>query len=124
MNPEYSHILNIKVISTVTNTIVNDIPLLESIKELFLKKSQSNVILWKKIEWKGIHKHFDLGDIIINSPSNNDILLCEHVNIMLDEIAKELSSKGILFKGHKIIFKIIKPLQERTHIPDTIGIII
>lgn len=127
MNQEnYSHILNIKIISKSTSLIVDDVILLEMIKGLFLQREQffNNIKLkWRKIEWKGVNKYFDIGDIVIDSVFNADEILLHCVRNSLQDITKELRDKGLLFSSQIIIFKLIKPLVERIILPDTIGVI-
>ena len=123
----FSHILNIKILSKTNNSIVNDEHLLEIIKELFLQKNQifnGINIIWRKIEWNGLHKHFDIGILVINSVFTVDEILFESVRFALNEIEFDLHGKGILFKNQQIIFNILKPLSERISLPDTIGIIV
>ena len=122
-----SHILNIKVISMSSNTVVKDDHLLEMIKGIFLQKDQyfnGVKMIWRKIDWIGLYKYFDMGDIVIDSIFSIDEILVESVRIVLTEIEFELHEKGLLFNGQKIIFNIIKPLSERIPLVDTIGIIV
>ena len=122
----YSHILNIKIISKSTSSIVNDEHLLETIKDLFLKKDQffNDIKLhWRKIEWKGVNKYFDLGDIVIDSIFSADEILLYCVRNCLQDITKELHDKHLLSDDQIIIFKLMKPLVERIILPDTIGVI-
>lgn len=120
----YSHILNIKVISKITNTVINDEQLLETIKNMFIKKEKvfnSVKLIWKKIEWKGINKHFDLGDLVIDSIFNIDKILKQNVKYVLNQIYIELHSKGLL-KEQQIIFKIIKPITKKIPLIDNVGV--
>jgi hypothetical protein len=118
MNQEnYSHILNIKVLSKISNTVINDPHLLEKIKNLFLQKEKvfnGVKIIWRKIEWQCINKHFDLGDLVIVSTFNVDRILIQTVKCVLNDIYLELHSEGLL-KDQQIIFKIIKPLTKKYH---------
>jgi len=128
MNQEnYSHILNIKVISNTSNLIVNDDILLETIKGLFLQKEQifNGIKLnWRRTVWKGMTKYFDVGDLVIDSVFSSDEIILESVQFTLLGINMILQEQGLLFKDQQIIFKIVKPLVERTPLMDTIGIIV
>lgn len=128
MNKEnYSHILNIKVISNTSNLTVNDDVLLEMIKGLFLQKEQifNNIkIVWRRMEWKGMSKYFDIGDLVIDSLFGGDEIIIESVRFTLSEINMNLQEQGLLFRDQQIIFKIVKPLVERIPLMDTIGIIV
>jgi len=122
----YSHIVNIKIISKSDGLVLNDIHLLETIKGLFLQRDQyfNDVkLIWRKMEWKGVNKYFDIGDIVIDSAFGADEIIVFCVRRTLQDISKELHEKGLLFKGQEIIFKIVKPLVERIPLDDTIGII-
>ena len=120
----YSHILNIKIISKTTRLIINDEHLLETIKELFLQSEQyfnDIKLIWRRIKWKGINKYFDLGDIVIDSAFSIDQILLDSVKSCLQNITKELHEKGLLSNNQLIIFKLIKPLVENLIIlPDTL----
>lgn len=121
----YSHIVNIKIVSN--GLVLNDINLLETIKGLFLQREQhfnAVKLIWQKMEWKGVNKYFDIGDIVINSAFDTDEIIVFCVRRTLQDISKELREKGLLFKGQEIIFKIVKPLVERIPLDDTIGIIV
>lgn len=124
MNQEnYSHILNIKVITKINNSIVNDVNLLEKIKNLFIQKEEvfnGVKLIWRKIEWTGINKHFDLGDLIIDCQFNIDNILVKTVKCILHQIYIELYGKGLL-KDQQIIFKIIKPLTKRVSLINSVG---
>jgi hypothetical protein len=123
----YSHILNIKILSKSSGTIVNDIHLSEMIKGLFLQNEQTFngiKLIWRKIEWKDSNKHFDIGDLVIDSAFDVDDVLLQCVEASLTDINKELHDKGLMFKGQEIIFKIVKPMVERISLIDTIGIIV
>lgn len=128
MNQEnYSHILNIKVISNTSNLIVNDGILLEMIKGLFLEKEQifnGIKLVWRKMEWTGMTRYFDVGDLVIDSVFNSDEIILESVRFTLSEINMKLQEKRLLFKDQQIIYKIVKPLVERIPLMDTIGIIV
>jgi len=128
MNQEnYSHILNIKVLSSVSGLIVNDENLLEMIKGLFLQKEQifNGIKLnWKRRVWTGTNRYFDIGDLVIDSVFGADEIILENVRATLSEINLKLHGEGLLFKGQQIIFKLVKPLVERIPLVDTIGIII
>ena len=120
----YSHILNIKVISKISNTVINDEPLLETIKSLFVKKERvfnGIKLIWKKIELKGINKHFDLGDLVLDTPFNIDGVLIQNVKYILNQIYIELYSEGLL-KDQQLIFKIIKPVTKKIPLVDTVGV--
>lgn len=96
------------------------------IKRLFLEREQffnDFRLIWRKIEWKGVNKYFDIGDIVIDSIFNADEILLYCVRNSLQDISKELHDKGLLLDSQIILFKIIKPLVERMIIPDTIGVI-
>jgi len=125
MNQEnYSHILNIKVLSKISNTVINDQHLLEKIKNLFVKKEKvfnGVKLIWRKIEWQGINKHFDLGDLVIDSTFNVDRILIQTVKCVLNDIYLELHSEGLL-KEQQIIFKIIKPLTKKIPLIDSVGV--
>lgn len=120
----YSHVLNIKIISKTTRLIINDENLLETIKELFLQKKQyfDNVkLVWRRIKWKGMNKYFDIGDIVIDSVFYTEQILLDCVRSCLQDITKELHNKGLLSTNQLIIFKLIKPLVENLVIlPDTL----
>ena len=128
MNPDnFSHILNVKVISIASHTIVNDCHLLEIIKDLFLNKDQyfNGVKLsWRRIEWTDLQKLFDIGDLVIDSVFSVDEMLSESVSKAFTEIKIELYNKKLMFNGQKIIFNLTKPLARRIPLVDTIGIII
>lgn len=123
----YSHILNIKIVSKSNGLVVNDIHLLETIKGLFLQRDQyfnDIKLIWRKVEWKGVNKYFDIGDIVIDSAFGADEIIMFYVRNTLQDISNELHEKGLLFKGQEIIFKIVKPLVDRIPLVDTIGIIV
>jgi hypothetical protein len=125
MNQEnYSHILNIKVISKITNTVINDQQLLEKIKNLFIQKERvfnGVKLVWRKIEWSGMNKYFDLGDLVIDSIFSVDRILIQNVKCVLNQIYIELYSEGLL-KNQQIIFKIIKPLTKSIPLIDSVGV--
>ena len=123
----FSHILNIKVITTATNVISKDDHLLEMIKGIFLNKVQhfnGFKMFWRRTTWTGVNKHFDMGDIVIDSIFSIDEILVESVRRTLTEIEFDLHTNGLLFNSQKIIFNIVKPLSEKIPLVDTIGIIV
>lgn len=122
----YSHILNIKIVSKSTTSLINDENLLETIKGLFLEREQyfnDIKLIWRRIEWKCINKYFDIGDIVIDSIFGVDEILLNCIRNCLQNISKELHDKGLLLNEQEIIFKIVKPLVNRIPLVGTIGII-
>ena len=119
----YSHILHIKVWSSLTESTTNYANIENIVKELFIQKKQiynDIPIQWEKIIWSKYDKQFNLGDLAINSPFGNDFPLMESVITTIFEINNELHKSGKLSKNEKIIFKIVKPLVERLHLTEKI----
>jgi len=119
MNEEiYTHILDIKIISLNTNTVINHNNIEEIVKNEFLNKQpiiNGIKLNWKKMSWKGVNKYFHLGNLIINNVSSSDSLLLENVEKTILNIDKKFHKNGLLPNNTKIIFIITKPLQQNIH---------
>jgi len=111
----YSHILNIKIWCINSNKIIDNKVLNELVHDAFLKSKQISYyinLIWEKIEWDIINKQFDLGNIVIYSPFKSDNLLNNIVKKKISDLEKELYTNKILLPSYRIIFKIVKPLNE------------
>ena len=111
----YSHILNIKIWCIDSNKIIDNKVLNELVHDAFLKSKQISYyinLIWEKIEWDIINKQFDLGNIVIYSPFKSDNLLNNIVKKKISDLEKELYINKILLPSYRIIFKIVKPLNE------------
>ena len=111
----YSHILNIKIWCINSNKIIDNKVLNELVHDAFLKSKQISYyinLIWEKIEWDIINKQFDLGNIVIYSPFKSDNLLNNIVKKKISDLEKELYINKILLPSYRIIFKIVKPLNE------------
>ena len=111
----YSHILNIKIWCIESNKIIDNKVLNELVHDAFLKSKQISYyinLIWEKIEWDIINKQFDLGNIVIYSPFKSDNLLNNIVKKKISDLEKELYINKILLPSYRIIFKIVKPLNE------------
>jgi hypothetical protein len=87
----------------------------ELVHDAFLKSKQISYyinLIWEKIEWDIINKQFDLGNIVIYSPFKSDNLLNNIVKKKISDLEKELYTNKILLPSYRIIFKIVKPLNE------------
>jgi len=114
-NNVYSHILKIKVWSNLTESVTNYANIENVVKDLFIEKKQihNNIpIKWEKKIWSKYDKHFNLGDLVINTPFETDSPLIESVISSISEINNQLHESEKLSKNEKIIFKIVKPLVE------------
>ena len=124
-NNIYSHILHIKVWSSLTETTTDYANIENIVKDLFIQKKQiynDIPIQWEKIIWSKYDKQFNLGDLAINSPFSSDFPLMESVISTISEINNELHKSGKLSKNVKIIFKIVKPLVERLRVTDSVDL--
>jgi len=111
----YSHILNIKIWCINSNKIIDNKVLNKLVHDAFLKSKQISYyinLIWEKIEWDIINKQFDLGNIVIYSPFKSDNLLNNIVKKKISDLEKELYTNKILLPSYRIIFKIVKPLNE------------
>ena len=125
-NNIYSHILQIKVWSSLTDSTTDYANIENIVKELFINKKQiynDMPIQWEKIIWSKYDKQFNLGDLAINTPFDNDFSLMESVITTIFEINNELHKSGKLSKNEKIIFKIVKPLVESLLLTESVGVI-
>ena len=111
----YSHILNIKIWCINSNKIIDNKVLNELVHDAFLKSKQISYyinLIWEKIEWDIINKQFDLGNIVIYSPFKSDNLLNNIIKKKISDLEKELYINKILLPSYRIIFKIVKPINE------------
>jgi hypothetical protein len=122
-NNVYSHILDIKVWLNLTESTTNYANIENKVKDLFIQKKQiynDIPIQWEKITWSKYDKQFNLGDLAINSPFDNDITLMESVISTISEMNNYLHKSGKLSKNEKIIFKIVRPLVEKLPLTESV----
>jgi hypothetical protein len=125
-NNVHSHILDIKVWSSLTDSTTDYANIENIVKDMFIQKKQiynDIPIQWEKIIWSKYDKQFNLGDLAINSPFNNDISLMESVISTISEMNNYLHKSGKLSKNEKIIFKIVRPLVESLLLTESVGVI-
>jgi hypothetical protein len=115
----YSHILNIKIFCNKDYIIIENKSINVIVKNAFLnaKKTINNINLeCRKKEWSLFDKQFNMGDIVIYSPVNSDTLLLQSVTETIYEIENKLHKKGLLLPSYQIIYKILKPISERSSV--------
>lgn len=122
----YSHILIIKIWSTISETTTDYCNIENILKEELLEKKWSHKgiqLIFKKINLSPIDKALGLSNIVIDNPFDSDETLLFVVTNIINYIDKEFHKMSKLNKSNKIIFKVIKPLNDRIEITESIKII-
>lgn len=127
MDPDnFTHILSIKVWSTITENVTDFANINSIVNDIFLKRKQSYNgidLIWKKYKWTKIKKEFNMGDMVVISPFGQDEVLFESVRKTLTEIEMELKENRKMTDKDTIIFNIVKPISRRIPLSETIGFI-
>jgi hypothetical protein len=122
----YSHILSIKIWEFLKKDSLNDIVLVDMIKNEFLEKEQ--IYNGLKLHWRPksltpVEMAFYVGDIVIDSPINDDDLLLKLTQQTISGINRKMHEKKLLTSDQSILFKIMKPLTTRIPSADGAGFI-
>ena len=124
----YSHILNIKVFCSDSNSTsgFSQSIAYEKIANKFLNEENEYYgvkLKWRKIDWNNMDKFFELGDFVIDSPFGSDEIILEAVKQHLTKIQNELYEEKTLLPRQRIIFKIVKPLVNRIPLVDSVVVL-
>jgi len=118
---EFTHILDIKIIHNSDSNIVKNKDLLKQVKRYFinyehsqtikLNNKDSDVVLsWKRKRWDFPYNKF-IGDLVLVSPYNTDLVIYDHTTKTISCILEDLREKRNYWNDFDIIFNISKPLR-------------
>jgi hypothetical protein len=118
----YTHILNIKILCLKTDSIIQNKSLNEIIEYHFIEgEKYLHFENWHKIQWHNYNEYFELGNLVTETKFTDKVLY-SNVKSHLKDLELDLKKNNLLLHHHKLIFKLIRPLNESTTIENNYGL--